>query len=195
MKTFWTTLILLWSASALAEPNASKNTEIRVTLFQQPCLLGGPFSEETLGTIHSISPEKIPPLLTLEHARQSLGKLKAASAVPSALEVYRDKLQRRLETQIAFEESLEEARKTVSTDPLFSAMKRKLSERQSTELKSRMKKIDSKEAVFKWTPAQLDSLREAFEEVLGPHPEEDFHRAIQRIKVQYTCNYGESVGE
>ena len=172
-----------------------KNTEIQVSLFQQSCMLGGPFSEVALGMIHSISPEKIPPHLTLEQARQALTKLDSATSLPSALEVYSDKLRKRLETQIAFEGSLIESKKLGSTEPIMNALSEKFSVRQRSDLKARLRKIEIKDAVMKWTAVQFNQVREAFDEVLGPHPEEDFHRAIQRLKVRYTCNYGESAGD
>src|SRR5262245_29599515 len=93
-------MVHLSPSEAWAGAAAAKSNRLPVTLFGQPCVLEGPLDPSTLKAIHSISPEEIcSPFSadrTAEETRRAIDKLKAATGVPGSLDVYRDRLARRL---------------------------------------------------------------------------------------------------
>ncbi len=68
--------------------------------------------------------------------------------------------------------------------------KAKLIPRKLKEFETALKKADAAKTLAK--PATQESLLEAFNDSIEPDPEEEFHRAIQRLGVQYTCSFEES---
>jgi hypothetical protein len=167
---------------------STASTEIRVTLFGQPCLLSGPLDEGTLRTIHAISPEKTPAPETADQARQLLERLrKLPAGVPSALDRYREKLGKRVAAQLAYFEGLAGARKNGGkADALLAATREHLiGGKRAKEFEELARKTDLGGA------AGEEALSLAYSEAIEPSPEEEFHRAIQRLNVRYTCSFEE----
>lgn len=182
------TVVLLLSVSAQA-------SEIRVTLFGQPCTLQGPTSEATLKAIHSVSPEQLYP--TFEPGEKSaavksaLDKLRAAQNVPSGLDVYKDLLGKRLEAQFAFLSGLDDAEKTKKADALIGKTKTFLSESRQKSIETLARKLEGPLNSTQRGEV-VQQLFSSFTESLPSDPEEEFHKAIHRMKVQYSCSFEES---
>src|SRR4051812_3402707 len=108
---------------ALAAGKPGGNARISVTLFGQPCSLEGPLGTAELKAIHSVSPEEIcTPFSserTPEETRKAIERLKAITGLPSALDRYRDRLARRLNAELAFLESIQEAKKAKNAQSLI----------------------------------------------------------------------------
>ncbi len=169
------------------------STEIRVKLFGQPCLLRGPVDAKALQTIHILSPEQLYPehgeTLSSESTRKALVRLRAVTGAPSGLDRYRERLSRRFEAQIGMIEALENARKTHKTTAIQAAVKKHVPEKREKEIEPLIKKLtgpsarDTEELIF-----------EKYNSFIEQDPEEEFHRAIQKMKVQYVCSFEESGG-
>jgi hypothetical protein len=165
------------------QASAAPQTEIHVSLFGQPCVLLGPVTEANLRTIHSLSPEQLYPergtTLTAEPTRQALEKIRGIASIPSVLDRYRERLVKRFEAQLAVLEALENFRKTHKPSALQAVGKKYLSGKKQKEFEAQLKKIDA------------DLLFDTFSDGIEADPEDEFHRAIHKINVQYTCSFEE----
>lgn len=194
-------LILAWiSLFCLPSPGWAKTTpqtEIRVTLLGQSCLLQGPFDEATLKMIHSIGPAQIYPNIqspdsphALEQTRHALSQLRSSTSLPSLLDRYREKLGKRFDAQIAFLNGLEVVPKNAQYASLQKAGKLYLKKEDINSFESLLKKLlHSKKETQKSIGEQLFDL---YNEGIEQDPEEEFHRAIKKLNVQYTCSFEES---
>lgn len=167
----------------------TKKSEIHVTLFGQPCLLGGPFAESILRTVHELSPERIPPFVTAEQANQARDRLSKASELPQALEGYRDRLTQRLQAQARFHEGLAEARKIGKADALVARVRPSIDSARVAAFEATARKAEARQPPSSWSAATVDELNEAFEVAIEPHPEEEFHRVIHRLGISYQCSF------
>lgn len=187
-----TFLLSIFSQQTLAKQDDKAHfappAEIPVTLFGQPCVLSGPVSSETLKACHSISPEQLPPARTSDQARRLLEKLRKAQNIPSALERYRERLSRRLEAQIAFFNGLAAAKKSGRAADLISATKGQIPEKQAKNFEALVKK----DPVASWNSAIIDQITDSYNDWIEQNPEEEFHRAIERMNIRYTCSFEES---
>lgn len=166
----------------------SSAAEIKVTLFGQPCLLQGPTDVATLKLIHSISPAEIDPTDSAD-LKRILAKIKspASLSLPPQLDHYRESLTKRLEAQIAFHEASEIFSKTGKIDALAALEQKYFSSRESKTAKTYQAQL----AKFakKGPATETYSLMEVFNEGIEPDPEEEFHRAIHKINIEYNCSY------
>jgi hypothetical protein len=196
-------LLLGCLAAAIAAPRApawaitTRMTEIHVSLFGQPCLLEGPLDERGLKTIHSLSPEQLYPARTSfptsEPTRRALEKTRSLTAIPVVLDRYRERLTKRLEAQLAFMETLESFSKTRKSPPVRAVGKKYLTGKHWREFETQLKKTEAmREVNSERGRDALDQLLDAFNDGIEPDPEEEFHRAIHRMNVQYTCSFEES---
>ncbi len=190
-------LSLLFIESAGAEKKSASqenSSEIQVTLFGQTCQLAGPFGKKALQEIHSISPEKIPPSLSLEQAKAALTLLESASNTPKQLGPYKEALFRRINAQASFQDVLPSVRKGAKLDLLFTAVEPHVPVEKLESLKARIQKLNQAAggAPAKWNVATLEKVNEALEDSLEAYPEELFHRTIQKLKIQYQCGYSET---
>jgi hypothetical protein len=193
-------LALAASATASAGPAAAgkKETgpqEIQVTLFGQPCTMSGPFPRASLTLLHEISPEKLPPDITLEQMKRVRTKANELKDMPMPIEQYRDHLRKRLSAKITFEESFAAAKKSSdpkrALGPFLTNLKEHVSTLQYPAFVEFAKKaFDSAGGV--WNEAFLAPLRERFENVIQPDTEEEFHKAIRTAKIQYVCSFDEA---
>ena len=179
--------------------NAAPPAEIRVTLFEQPCVLQGPVDQKTLKTIHSLSPEQMYPQrgsqLASDSTRRALEKLRAIS-VPSALDRYRERLIRRFEAQLNLLEAIESYRKTRKSAPTLAVGKKLITAKRYKEFEALVKKAEAvKDLESERGREALDAVFDHFSDAVETDPEEEFHRAIHRMNVQYTCSFEESGGE
>ena len=182
----WAAAILVASLGHDASA-ADAMTRIPVNLFGQPCILQGPLSEELLKQVHAVSPEQVDTgcreFPTEARIKESVSKLSAKGAPPS-LDTYREKVRARLDRLAALARAADEARRTKSPLPL-----QKLAEDNKT-FAPIAKKLVSADVARIHKDAELDQkIIDAYCEGLGSDPEEEFHRAIQKLKVQYLCSF------
>lgn len=179
---------------AVARASASPSTEIRVSLFGQPCILQGPTDERTLRVIHSLSPEQLYPQrdapLSSAPTRRALDKLRAVTGAPTGLDRYRERLAKRLEAQLALLGAIESFRKDHKTVAILAAGKNSLTGRRLKEFETAVKKAEGSKTLS--SRDTQDTLFDSFSDGIEPDPEEEFHRAIQRMNVQYTCSFEEN---
>jgi hypothetical protein len=181
--------------SAIAIAQTSGMHSIRVTLFNQPCSLEGPVEDQVLKAIHAISPDQVYPTFEpgekYSKVKSALEKLHASKSVPSGLDLYREQLGKRLDAQAVFLKGLEESLSKKNSQPLLASTKALIPEGKTKPFEASAKKLDTK-----LSPVQrkevLEQLFAAFSETLPSDPEEEFHKAIHRMKVQYNCSFEES---
>lgn len=174
---------------------ASKTTtKIRVELFKQPCDLHGPFDETTLRAIHAISPERIYPAETDSGApvsasavQKAIDQLRSSSGFPAALDRYKEKLIRRFEAQLAFYTGMAAAKKTHTAAPLLALTRKYFNGKPADDFVALSKKIETEKK------ENSEALLDLYNEKIEPDPEEEFHRVIQKLDVQYDCFFEESV--
>lgn len=171
-----------------------KLQEIQVTLFGQPCTMSGPYTKATLSLIHEVSPEKIPPTLTIDGMKKVRAKAMNLKGMTSQIETYREHLRKRLSAKIAFEEAVREAKKkpqgAQSLKTLLTNIKEHVQTGKFESFESETKALFEKNAE-KWNEFFLDPLREKYESIIQPDTEEEFHKAIRNAKIQYVCAFDE----
>jgi hypothetical protein len=162
-------------------------TEIKITLFGQPCVLKGPQDERTLQKVHSISPEQLEPPISVESARKQLERVRSATQLPSLLDSYRERQAKRLEAQVSYFEALEDAKKLGKPAPLMAVGKK--------YLKNQKPRRVYEDAVRKAKTLQDRELSvrllDLFNEGIEADPQEDFHRAAKKLGITYTCSFEE----
>jgi hypothetical protein len=175
---------------------AATPTRIPVKLFGQPCMLEGPLTQDVLKSVHSVSPEEICSPFgverTPEETRAAVDKLKNVSGLPSALDRYREKLTRRLKAELAFLESLPQSKKAKSQVQLVEATKEYvfLAKRRELETLAKTLTTQTLDAVKK--KELTGQLYDFYGESIDASPEDEFHRAIRTLNVQYICSFEES---
>lgn len=189
-KKRYIAVLALLGALGHAEDNP---TRISVTLFGQPCTLSGPLPLDDAGlkAIHSISPEQIPPELSLAKARESLDTLKKAGQLPSALDVYREQLVKRIQAQIAFHEGWSATLKSGRSQELLNAVAPYLAGRKKAGFEKAVKNLGLRSKASGWKQPELEALSISFEDAAPVHPEEEFHKAIRKMNVSYSCTFEE----
>jgi hypothetical protein len=189
--------VLLGSALlALASLSAGAG-EMKVTLFGQPCMLKGPVDDSVLKAIHAISPEQAIPDFTLEESKfkAALEAVNKASGLPSALDHYKEKLTLRLQAEEGFLEGLQAAKKSGSMEQLLAVTKKFRQAKPSRVFEKAARAFPVKDLAKNSGSTITDSLQELFDsysDCIEQDPEEEFHRAIRLIKVQYACTFEEN---
>ncbi len=172
-----------------------KLQEIQVTLFGQPCSMSGPYTRPSLSLLHEISPEKIPPDLTVDQMKRIRTKTGDLKGMPMPIEQYRDHLRKRLSAKIAFEEAITQAKKSKdsrkSLDPFLTNLKEHIPTLQYPGFSETTKKA-FETAGGTWTESFIAPLRERFESMIQPDTEEEFHKAIRAARIQYVCAFDDS---
>lgn len=168
--------------------------QVQVMLFGQPCLLQGTpegFSETQLKAIHQASPEQAPISSDLSTLRTSLERLKSAQELPQELQKYRELRTARLEARLKFEEAVIKAHRSGDAAAFSEATKPLIHSRRHSGLMKKFK------AAQKAGPSQKawEELRDYFVEFSGSDGEEDFHRVLRRLKIQYHCTFDEERSE
>jgi hypothetical protein len=153
-------------------------------------MLEGPMDSETLKAIHSISPEQICSPFSIERTpdetSKALEKLKAATGIPGSLDRYRERLGRRLNAELAFLQAMKAKKPLLeSTREFVQSTKRKEFEGLAKAYTS----AGADSAKRKETAAQLYDF---YNEAIDANPEDEFHRAIRTMNVQYICSFEES---
>lgn len=182
-----------------------KNHHIEITLFGQPCLLEGPFEVSTLKAIHEISPEQIQSVRTeaafqdLKILKKSLSKIKSAGKTPPVFDQYRDRLIKRYLAQIAFAEGVQATQKNKNLSVLIDTVLPHLSGLHQAPFEALAKKLQVESPHSKTKalalPQMIAQLKEAYEEAMPADPEEEFHTAIQKLKISYNCSFDEATHE
>jgi hypothetical protein len=186
-------------ASVMAAPTASakdeKLQEIQVTLFGQPCTMSGPYPKAALSLLHEISPEKLPPEITLEQMKRVRTKTGELKGMPMVVEQYRDHLRKRLSAKITFAEAVAQAKKSnagrKSLDPFLTNIKENISVLDYPAFVDATKKAFEANGAI-WNDTFIGPLRERYENAIQPDTEEEFHKAIRAAKIQYVCAFDDS---
>lgn len=192
----WVSLATL-QAQAANTPGPAKTTRLPVKLFEQPCVLQGPLDEATLKAIHQISPNQLGPPqsadASIDKAKKSLERLKAAKGFPSSFDKYRDRQAKRLEAQITFLKALQEGKASKKAAPVLAAGKVLLKPKALAAFETLAKKMETPEAATDaGMRGLLEQLFEQFNEAVEADPEEDFHRALRKLNVEYDCAFEDS---
>lgn len=173
-----------------AEKEAGKLQEIQVTLFGQPCTMSGPFPRPSLTLLHEISPEKIPPDLSVDQMKRVRAKTGNLKGMPMPIEQYRDHLRKRLSAKIAIEEAIAQAKKAKDArkglDTALTNLKEHVSPLQYPGFADASRKA-FESAGSAWSEGFAGFFRERFDGVIQPDTEEEFHKAIRIAKIQYVC--------
>ncbi|MGK5084481.1 hypothetical protein WDW37_14395 [Bdellovibrionota bacterium FG-1] len=181
-------VVFIYGLSLFVHANAGSLTEIQVSLFGQPCFLQGPVDSKTLKNIHALSPEQLYPLretpLSSAPTRKALEKLRSP-APPAGLERYRDRLLKRFEAQLGLLEGIEAFKKSKNPTVLLNVGKKYLSARKLKDFESLVKKTASPKELSQ----TIDLLFDSFSDGIEADPEEEFHRSIHRMKIQYICSF------
>ncbi len=188
-----------WARNALPA-KAATETEIHVTLLDRPCLLKGPFDEITLKAIHAIGPDQIPnifypvPQHSKEQIKNALEKIRSSKNLSSLLDHdsildrYRDKQRKRLEAEIALLEGLETQQKTHTSALLLAAGNQFLSGPEHQNFINAVKKLDGNKKSAQ-NQKLVEQIFNIYDDGIERDPEEEFHRAIKKMKVEYTCSF------
>jgi hypothetical protein len=187
---------LFWGLIGLSGPPA-RAAEIKVTLFGQPCILKGPVDEKTLRAIHALSPEQAFPPLDFppkaEDYKHSLENVKASTGAGAGLDRYRERLTKRLEAQISFIEALEALKRAKKTGPLRELDKRVASPSKLKDFQAQSRKLETMGDLGAGRGKEAaEQLFQSFNDAIEPDPEEEFHGAIHRMNVQYSCTFEEN---
>ncbi len=178
---------------------SASSTEIHVNLLGQSCLLKGPFDESTLKTIHSVGPAQIYPNFssvdsptTKGQTQKALEQLRNINNLPSLLDRYKEKLGKRLGAQAEFFSGLQILLNDQDPTELNKAAKKYLKSSDQRAFENGVKKLQTNIK----SPAQRkefsEQLFDLFNESIEKDPEEDFHRAIKKLNIQYICSFEES---
>ena len=172
------------SGAQAASPDHTIEHTLKVSLFGQPCVLRGPVDDSSLKLIDQLSPEQLSPDFSPETqssagAKKALEKIHAIKLVPALLESYRDRLVRRLEAEASYVEALSAARKSHSPDPLLVVGKKYLDEKSFKTFESAARQLE------KGPTTVFDTFNDGIE----ADPQEEFHRALRKMKVQYDCAF------
>ncbi len=199
MYRIFFTFITLFTCLNTAWPKTTPQTEIHVILLGQPCLLLGPYDEPTLKAIHGIGPAQIYPNLSVsnftvstEQAQKTLDKIRGMNSLPSSLDRYREKLGKRLTGQIAFLSTIETTQKAHNSSNLSQVAKKFLKNQDLIAFEKLLKKINLPQKNTSSFMESMDQIFDFYNDRIEPDPEEEFHRAIKRMNVQYTCSFEET---
>lgn len=171
-------------------PTVTQAAAVQVMLFGQPCQIQGPagVADAQLSAIHQISPEQTPLSENTKNLQGSLEKLKAAQNIPAPLGSYLTRRAKAIEARMAFEDALQSARKTRSAEQFGQALQKHLHPRkQKAIIKQFEKALKAGNSPHAW-----EQIRSDFAESSEADGEEEFHRAIRKLKIVYHCSYEES---
>ncbi|MFN7684038.1 MAG: hypothetical protein ACK5QT_01320 [Oligoflexia bacterium] len=175
-------LTLLLGAAAPAQAGS-----IQVMLFGQPCQLQGPasVSDSQLKAIHQISPEQTPLSDSLPVLQNSIEKLKLSPDLPQGLARYFEQRSKAARVRVVFEEGVQAARKTRSGEQFAKTIQPLISPKKLKPL------VKAFERALKAgnAPSEWEQLRFDFAEASEPDGEEEFHRALRKLKVSYHCSF------
>jgi hypothetical protein len=108
------------------------------------------------------------------------------------LDRYRDKLSNRFKAQLAFLNAMEEYKNTHQPASLQKVGKEYLTPKGFRSFLTPLKKLET----AKKNPSQeretLEQIFDTYNEEIEPDPESEFHRAIKKLNVQYTCSFEDS---
>jgi len=194
-------LSVLVVLGAISYAHAVTNTpqdshQIKVILFGQPCALEGPVDEALLKSIHAISPEQLYPTFepgeTSDTAKKALDKLHATKDLPSAFDTYRERMGKRLEAEFAFLNRIVAAYRDDRADLLLADTKKFIPEEKQKSFETVAMKLESKTIPHAQKKQVVQELFDSYGDALPAAPEEEFHRAIHQLKVQYVCAFEEN---
>jgi len=194
LKTANKSTLAILSIVVMSAGAPALGAQVQVMLFGQPCLLQGTpegFSEIQLKAIHQASPEQAPISSELSTLKTSLERLKSAQDLPQELQKYRELRTARLEARLKFEEAVIKAHRSGDAEAFSEATKPLIHARRHAGLMKKFK------VAQKAGPSQKawEDLRNYFVEFSGSDGEEDFHRVLRRLKIQYHCSFDEERGD
>ena len=175
-------IALLMASASFAGPR--QVTTIPVKLFGQACTLEGPYSDQVLQQVHSISPAEIPPFSSESVAMNALKKFDAARDIPVGLSNYRTQFRKLADAHARYFEALTEAKVTKKPERILDIVKAFAGQRNLNEFKMRLTVFLNKQ-----TADAGDAALESLGTLLDARPEPEFHRVIQRLKIRYHCEF------
>ena len=189
LATFLTLILVPSSFATPISPQKISSQEIPVQLFGQNCLLQGPFGKETLKAIHAISPEQNPVPSQLSALSKLRDKITNQKNLPPGVEVYSEKLKAHLDAKITFLKGKETFQKNKLRAPWLKDLEAHLlPQKRSFFLKQTeqplLQDLSRIEA--------LTQLETVYMQSVASTPDEDFHRAIQRLNTWYNCSMEEA---
>lgn len=188
------------TAQTAQTANDAQLTRINVTLLGQTCLLQGPVEEGTLKAIHALGPAQLYPNLVLSEPKSAknqikhaLSKLQSGSApqLPSQmallLKPYREKLINRLEAQLAFLEAAELVNKSHDPQPLQNLEAKFFKKPDTRSFEAALKKLKGPIKGPNHYQEIMDQIFDTYNDEIEPDPENAFHKAIEKVEIQYRC--------
>ncbi len=179
-------------------PKTTPQTKIQVTLLGQGCILQGPFNENTLQAVHLVGPAQIYPNLSspdspeaLEQTRKALTQIKTMNYLPSLLDRYKEKLAKRLEAQTDFLNNLQAAKKNQDYSFLLKTGKTYFKDQDLKSFEEFTQKLQIPEKKPGQNRAVIEQIFDFFNHSIEQDPEEEFHRAIKKLKIEYICSFEE----
>jgi hypothetical protein len=159
-------------------------------LFGKKCrLVGAGLTKVQLQSIHSVSPEKVPLAFSGKQVQEALDQFNEIKkgTLPAQLEVYFDRVKKRLTALSVFYAALDEARNNNKPDVILTKVQPHIGTHSLTELKVQIDKLSAN-----WNDSTLrDQAIDVYQKMIEPDPEAEFHRVIKRMKVSYACRFEE----
>jgi hypothetical protein len=184
--------------SVKSNPKADSTIEnkINVSLFSQPCMMLGPVAKDVLESLHSISPEKIRPDLSVMEMEKIKAKAAKATGFDPGMTLYRDHLVKRLSAKISFDSSLKQLEKKKGGKPptpdvLLQNVKEHISPIRFTDFKARIESQFKENKGLVLNKVLIQKLKDEYEQFIQPDTEEEFHKMIKSSQIRYECHFGE----
>ena len=193
-------LLALFMSSALGwAKSPTQEMQISVNLLGQPCTLSGPFQSEQLKTIHAVGPAQLYPNLSPpnlpdaeKNARKALQILTQSKLLPTHFDRYQRSLSQRLRAQIEFLQALNESQKQLNPSPLIKVLEAHVKMKNPKLYEQSAKKLSHLNLKIPTSSQIIEQIFEDFNEEIEPDPEQEFHRALKKLNIQYKCSFEES---
>ena len=180
----------MFSLTALA-----KDHQIQVKLFGNICLLKGPVTEASLRAVHAVSPEQLPPVDSVDQIKAQIQRVQSVTSLPPLLSEYRDKIQKRLEAWAGFYDALSALKQDSKSDAIYIVSKKFIATDRQASFESTLKTLLPKDSTKGLSSSTVDQIKETYERYIESDPQEEFHRVIRKLKIQYICSFEDTEGE
>lgn len=167
----------LWVALSMAA-----DVSIPVKLFESRCTLSGPssrFKAADLTQIDNLSPERVLTFQNVDEAQAAMAQLEKTKAPTPELEPYLTQARVYAKKVALFLGSAEMLRADKNRDRFVKMVSGSPTNRQKKHLEELAGRVLAGE--------ETDVLLASFSETMGAAPDEEFHRAIRRMKINYNC--------
>jgi hypothetical protein len=119
--------------------------------------------------------------------------VKTTTTAGAGLDRYRERLTKRIEAQLAFIDALEALKRERKNTLLRGLERRIVSPTKLKEFAAQSRKVEAMGDLGSGRGKEAaEQLFQAYNDAIEADPEEEFHAAIHRMNVQYTCTFEES---